>query len=90
VMTPGRSVAGRVGVEVGKRIARRMIRLPSGESLGGEPNPNPLGLWFVESGVGEGGSTLWNGIAGRSMIERSIVPLVRGSTVDDPFFLLLL
>jgi hypothetical protein len=35
-----------------------MIQLPSGENLGGEPDPNLLGLGFVESGVGEGGSVL--------------------------------
>jgi hypothetical protein len=67
-----------------------MIRLPSGESLTSEPDPNLLGLGFVESGVGESGSALWNGVVGRSVIERSVVPLVRGSGVSDPFFLHLL
>jgi hypothetical protein len=84
VMAPGWSAAGRVGVEVGNQIIRWMIRLPSGESLGGELDSNPLGLGFVESGVREGGSALWNGVADRSVIVRSVVPLVRGSTVGDP------
>jgi hypothetical protein len=83
-------VAGQVGVEVGNRITQWMMRLPSGECLGGEPDPNPLGLGFVESNVREGGSALWNGVVGRSLIERSAVPLVKGSTASDPLFLLLL
>jgi hypothetical protein len=33
--------------------------LPSGESLGGEPDPNPLGLGFSSFGVGDGGFGLW-------------------------------
>jgi hypothetical protein len=58
--------------------------LPSGESLDSEPDLNPLGLGFVVSGVGEGGSALRNGVAGWSVIERSAVPLLKGSTVGDP------
>jgi hypothetical protein len=84
VMAPRWPAAGRVGVEVDNRITRRKMRLPSGESLGGEPDPNPLGLGFVVSGVGEGGSALWNGVAGWSVIDRSVVPLVKGFTAGDP------
>jgi hypothetical protein len=40
----GAGVAGRVRVEVGNRITRRMTRLPSGEIHGGELETNPLGL----------------------------------------------
>jgi hypothetical protein len=58
VAAPGWPTTGQVRVEVGNRITRRMIQLPSGENLSGEPYPNPLGLGFVESGVGEGGSVL--------------------------------
>jgi hypothetical protein len=48
-----------VRVEVGNRITRWMTRLLSGEILGGELNPNPLGLGFASSSVGDGGSGLW-------------------------------
>jgi hypothetical protein len=48
-----------VRVEVGNRITWWMMRLPSGESLSGEPDPNPLGLGFASFGVGDGGSDLW-------------------------------
>jgi hypothetical protein len=58
VTAPGWPVADRVWVEVGNRITRWMVRLPSGEIRGGEPKPDPLGLGFVKSGVGKGGSTL--------------------------------
>jgi hypothetical protein len=61
-----------------------MTRLPSGEIRGGESNPNPLGLIFAVSGVGDGGSTMWYGVAGRSLIVRSAVPLVQGFTAGDP------
>jgi hypothetical protein len=61
-----------------------MVQLPSGEILGGEPDPNPLGLGFDVSGVDDGGSALWHGVAGRSLIVRSVVLLVRGSTIVDP------
>jgi hypothetical protein len=61
VMVPEWPAVGRVRVEVGNQITRRMTRLPSGESCGGEPEPNPLGLGFVKFGVGEGGSALWYG-----------------------------
>jgi hypothetical protein len=27
---------------------------------------------------------MWNGVAGRSVIERSAMPLIRGSTAGDP------
>jgi hypothetical protein len=83
VMAPGWPAAGRVWVEVGNQITRWMTRLPSGEILGGEPDPNPLGLGFAESGVGEGGSALWYGVVSRSLIVRSVVPLVRGSIASD-------
>jgi hypothetical protein len=84
VTAPGWPAAGRVRAELGNQITQRMIQLPSGESLGGEPDPNLLGLGFVDSGVSEGGSALWNDVVGRSVIERSAVPLVRGSTTGDP------
>jgi hypothetical protein len=58
-MAPRWSTAGWVRVEVGNRITRRMTRLPSGEILGGEPDPNPLGLGFASSDVGDGGFGLW-------------------------------
>jgi hypothetical protein len=61
-----------------------MVRLPSGEILGGKPDLNPLGLRFVMSGVGDGGSALWYGAIGRSLIVRLVIPLVRGSTTNDP------
>jgi hypothetical protein len=61
-----------------------MIRLPSGEIHDGEPEPDPLGLGFASFGVGDGGSGLWEGVAGWSMIERSTVPIVRVSTASDP------
>jgi hypothetical protein len=57
--------AGRVRAELGNQITQRMIQLPSGESLGGEPDPNLLGLGFVDSGVSEGGFALWNDVVGR-------------------------
>jgi hypothetical protein len=52
-------VTDRVWVEVGNRITRWMTRLPSGEIRGSELEPNPLGLGFAASGVGDGGSALW-------------------------------
>jgi hypothetical protein len=55
----GWSVDSWVWVEVGNRITRWMIRLPSCESHGGEPEPNLLGLGFALSGVGDGRSALW-------------------------------
>jgi hypothetical protein len=73
-----------VWVEVGNRISRRMTQLPSGEIFGGELDLNPLGLGFVVSGVGDGGSALWYGVVDQSLIVRSVVPQVRGSTADDP------
>jgi hypothetical protein len=42
----GWPMAGWVRVEVGNRITQRMMRLSSGESRGGEPDPNTLGLGF--------------------------------------------
>jgi hypothetical protein len=36
------------------------------------------------SGVGDGGSAPRRGIVGWSLIVRSVVPLVRGSTAGDP------
>jgi hypothetical protein len=74
---------GQVRVEVGNRITQWMTQLPSGEIRDGEPEHDPLG--FSSFGVGDGGSDRWKGVAGRSVIERSIVPLVRGSTAGDPF-----
>jgi hypothetical protein len=35
-----------------------MTLLPNGESHGGEPEPDPLGLGFAVFGVGDGGTTL--------------------------------
>jgi hypothetical protein len=55
-----------------------MIQLPSGAILSG------LGLGFAPFDVGDGGSTLWYGVAGRSLNVRSVVPLVRGSTTGVP------
>jgi hypothetical protein len=52
-------VASRVRVKVGNRITQQMMRLPSGENRAGEMEPNPLGLGFASSGVGDGGSALW-------------------------------
>jgi hypothetical protein len=60
-----------------------MTRLPSGEICGGEPEPNLLELGFVVSGVGDA-------VVGRSLIMRSVVPRVRGSTASDPLSSLLL
>jgi hypothetical protein len=76
--------AGQVRVEVGNRITRQMTQGPSGEICGGEPDPNPLGLGFVVSNVGDGESALWYGVAGQSLIVRSVVCLVKGSTAGDP------
>jgi hypothetical protein len=59
VEAPGWPVASRVWVEVGNWITWWMIQLPSGESHGSEPEPDPLGLGFAPSGVGDGGSILW-------------------------------
>jgi hypothetical protein len=59
VKAPEWPATGRVRVEVGNRITQQMIRLPSGESRGGESKPDPFGLGFASSGVGDGGSTLW-------------------------------
>jgi hypothetical protein len=61
-----------------------MTRLPSGENCGGEPEPDPLGSGFAVFGVSDGGSALGLGVVGRSLIMRSVVPHVRGSTVSDP------
>jgi hypothetical protein len=61
-----------------------MTQLLSGENRGGEPEPNSLGLGFAVFGVGNGGSTLGWVVAGRSLIERSAVPCVRGFTTGDP------
>jgi hypothetical protein len=63
-----------------------MTRLPSGESRGGEPEPNPLGLGFAESGVGEGGSALWYGVVGQSLW----YPLLGVPPPVIPFHVLLL
>jgi hypothetical protein len=89
VTVPGWLAAGRVWIEVGNRITRRMTQLPSGESHGGAMEPNPSGLGFAEPGVGEGGSALWYGVVDRSLIVRSVVPLVRGSTPSVIPFLVL-
>jgi hypothetical protein len=88
-MALGWSAAGRVRVEVGNRITRRMTQLPSGDIHSGELEPNPLGLGLASSGVGDARSGLWKGVVGPSLIVRLVVPLVRGSTTDDPFLLLL-
>jgi hypothetical protein len=78
------TVAGPVWVKVGNWITRLMIQFHIGESRDGEPEPDPLGLGFASSGVGDGGSALWLGVADWSVIMRLAVPLVRGSTADDP------
>jgi hypothetical protein len=62
--------AGRVRVEVGNRVTQQMTRLPSGEMCGSDPEANLLGLGLVSSGVGNGGSSRWKGVAGRSLIVR--------------------
>jgi hypothetical protein len=72
-----------VRVEVSNQITWQMTRLPSGESRDDEPKPDLLGLGFASSGVGDGGFGLWYGVAGWSVIERSVVPLDRGSTAGD-------
>jgi hypothetical protein len=59
VKAPRWLAADWVWVEVGNRITRRMMWLPSGESLGVELDPNALGLGFASSGVGDGGSGPW-------------------------------
>jgi hypothetical protein len=41
-------------------------------------------LGFIESGVSEGGSAMWYAVAVRSLIIKSVVPLVRGCTIGDP------
>jgi hypothetical protein len=61
-----------------------MTWLPSGEIHGDELEPNPLGLGLASFGVCDGGSGRWKGVDGRSLIVRSAVPLVRGSTASDP------
>jgi hypothetical protein len=88
-MAPGWSAVGRVRVEVGNRITQRMTQLPSGDIHSGELEPNPLGLGLASSGVGDARSGLWRGVVSPSLIVRLVVPLVRGSTTDDPFLLLL-
>jgi hypothetical protein len=75
---------------VDNRITQWMTRLPSGEILDGEPNPNPLGFGFVEFGVGEGGSAMWYDVTGQSLIVRSVVPLVRVPPPTTSFLVLLL
>jgi hypothetical protein len=57
-MTPGWPAVGWIRVEVGNQITRRMTWLLSGEICGGESEPDPLGLGFAVSGVGDGGSAL--------------------------------
>jgi hypothetical protein len=59
--------------------------MPSGEIHDGDPKPNLLGLGLASSSVGDGGSSRWKGVTGRSLIVRSVVPLVKGFTVGDPF-----
>jgi hypothetical protein len=54
--------------------------LPSGEILAGEPEPDPLRLGFMVSGIGDGGS----GVPDRSLIVRSIVHQASDSTAGDP------
>jgi hypothetical protein len=83
-MALGWPVASWVQVEGGNRITQQMTRLPSGKSFGGEPEPDPLGLGFAVSGVGDGASARGWGVPDRSLIVRSVVPHVRGSTTGDP------
>jgi hypothetical protein len=61
-----------------------MTRLSSGEIRGGEPEPNLLWLRFAMSSVNDGGSDLWSGVAGWSLIARSVVPCIRGSIAGCP------
>jgi hypothetical protein len=51
-----------------------MTRFPSGESFGdGEPEPGPLGLGFLVSGVGDGVSLWVLGVLDRLLIVKSAV-----------------
>jgi hypothetical protein len=84
VKTPGWPTNGRVRVEVGNWITQRMTRLPSREIRIGEPEPNLLGLGLASSCVGDGGFGLWNRVVGRSLIMRSAISLVKGSSAGDP------
>jgi hypothetical protein len=84
VKAPGWPAAGWVRVEVGNRITRRMMQLPSGESLDGEPDPSLLGIGFASSVLGTMDPVCGRGVADRLVIKRYIVPLVRGSTASDP------
>jgi hypothetical protein len=58
-----------------------MTQLLSGKILGGELEPDLLGLGFVMSSVGDGGSVRGWGVVGRSLIA---MPRIRGSTIGDP------
>jgi hypothetical protein len=84
VMAPRWSAVGRVRVEVGNRITRRMTWLPSGEIHSGDLESNLLGLGLASFDVGDGGSGRWKGVGTWSLIVRSDMPLVMGSTTGDP------
>jgi hypothetical protein len=84
MMAVGWPTTGRVWVEVGYWITRWMTQLPSGEIRSGDPEPNLLGLGLASFGAGDCGSGRWKGVVDRSLIVRSAVPLVRGSTAGDP------
>jgi hypothetical protein len=62
-----------------------MTLFPNGESLGyGEPEPDPLGLGFSLSDVGDGGSLWLLGVPNRPLTVRSAVRRTNGSTTGDP------
>jgi hypothetical protein len=61
-----------------------MTQLSSGRILGGEQEPDPLGLGFTVSTVSHSGFALGWGVVNRSLIMRLVVPLVRGSIAGDP------
>jgi hypothetical protein len=62
-----------------------MTRFPCGERLGGgELEPDPLGLGFLMSDVGDGGSSWVLGIPSRSLIVRLVMRRTSGSTTGDP------
>jgi hypothetical protein len=63
--------------------------LSTSEICGCEAEPDLLGLGFAMSSVGDGGSTLWYGVASQSLIVRSAVPVSAVPSPVAPFLLLL-
>jgi hypothetical protein len=62
-----------------------MTRFLCGESLGGrELEPDPLGLGFPTTGVGDGRSSRVVGVPSRPLIVRSVMHQINGSSADDP------